>query len=80
VTASEQRRQGQCGASCSARAITPSARSASSRLDDVRFNSPYGQDHEVLVQVPLSLGLTDKQIVSFAQGITVTSAALAANG
>jgi hypothetical protein len=46
----------------------------------VRFNSPYGQDHEVLVQVPLSLGLTDKQIVSFAQGITVTSAALAANG
>jgi hypothetical protein len=41
---------------------------------------PYGQDHEILVQVPLSLGLTDKQIVSFARGITVTSAAQASNG
>jgi hypothetical protein len=41
---------------------------------------PDGRGHEVLVQVPLSLGLTDQQIVSFARGITVASAARAANG
>jgi hypothetical protein len=36
--------------------------------------------HKVLVQVPASLGLTRAQIVSFAQGITVTKAAKAAAG
>jgi hypothetical protein len=36
--------------------------------------------HKVLVQVPTSLGLTKAQIVSFAQGITVTSEAKAAGG
>jgi hypothetical protein len=41
---------------------------------------PDSAGHKVLVQVPASLGLTQAQIVSFAQGITVTKAAKAAAG
>jgi hypothetical protein len=41
---------------------------------------PTSSGHKVLVQVPASLGLTQAQIVSFAQGIKVTSAAKAAVG
>jgi hypothetical protein len=41
---------------------------------------PDGSGHKVLVQVPASLGLTQAQIVSFAQGITVTQAARATVG
>jgi hypothetical protein len=41
---------------------------------------PDGAGHKVLVQVPASLGLTDSQIVSFAQGITVTREAKAGVG
>jgi hypothetical protein len=41
---------------------------------------PHGAGSKVLVQVPTKLGLTDKQIVQFADGITVTSAAQAARG
>jgi hypothetical protein len=41
---------------------------------------PSGQGSKVLVQVPVSLGLTSNQIVHFAQGITVTSAAVSGKG
>jgi hypothetical protein len=41
---------------------------------------PDAKGHKVLVQIPASVGLTNDQIVSFAQGITVTSAAVAAGG
>jgi hypothetical protein len=41
---------------------------------------PHGAGSKVLVQVPTKLGLTDKQIVQFADGITVTSEAQAARG
>jgi hypothetical protein len=41
---------------------------------------PDAAGHKVLVQVPTSLGLTDAQIVSFAQGITVTRMAKAGVG
>ena len=41
---------------------------------------PDSAGHKVLVQVPASLGLTQAQVVSFAQGITVTKAAKAAAG
>jgi hypothetical protein len=41
---------------------------------------PHGAGSKVLVQVPTKLGLTDKQIVQFADGITVTSDAQAARG
>ena len=41
---------------------------------------PSGQGSKVLVQVPVSLGLTSDQIVHFAQGIIVTSAAVPAKG
>lgn len=41
---------------------------------------PDGAGHKVLVQVPISLGLTDDQIVSFAQGVTVTRLAKASAG
>jgi hypothetical protein len=41
---------------------------------------PVGAGSKVLVQVPTKLGLTDKQIVQFADGITVTSDAQAARG
>ena len=41
---------------------------------------PSGQGSKVLVQVPVSLGLTSNQIVRFAQGITVTSVAVPASG
>lgn len=41
---------------------------------------PDSTSHKVLVQVPLSLGLTQGQVVSFAQGIRVTRAAKAAAG
>jgi hypothetical protein len=41
---------------------------------------PDGAGHQVLVQVPRSLGLTDDQIVRFAQGITVTGEAQPAAG
>jgi hypothetical protein len=41
---------------------------------------PSGQGSKVLVQVPVSLGLTSNQIVHFAQGITVTSAAVPGKG
>jgi len=41
---------------------------------------PDAAGHKVLVQVPVSLGLTQAQIVSFAQGITVTSAVKATVG
>lgn len=41
---------------------------------------PDGVGHNVLVQVPKSLGLTDDQIVRFAQGVTVTGEAEAAAG
>jgi hypothetical protein len=41
---------------------------------------PDSAGHKVLVQIPAALGLTQAQIVSFAQGITVTSAAKATVG
>lgn len=41
---------------------------------------PDAKGHKVLVQIPASVGLTNNQIVRFAQGITVTSAAVAASG
>lgn len=41
---------------------------------------PDAQGHKVLVQVPASLGLSNAQVVSFADGITVTSAAKAGLG
>jgi hypothetical protein len=41
---------------------------------------PDGAGHSVLVQVPTSLHLTNDQIVRFAQGITVTKAAMAGVG
>jgi hypothetical protein len=41
---------------------------------------PDAKGHKVLVQIPASVGLTNHQIVRFAQGITVTSAAVAASG
>jgi hypothetical protein len=41
---------------------------------------PHGAGSKVLVQVPTKLGLTDKQIVQFADGITVTSDAQAGRG
>ncbi|MFG2004428.1 hypothetical protein ACGFNU_35275 [Spirillospora sp. NPDC048911] len=41
---------------------------------------PDGAGHKVLVQVPVSLGLTDDQIVRFARGITVTSEAQTTGG
>lgn len=41
---------------------------------------PDATGHKVLVQIPASVGLTDNQIVRFAQGITVTSAAVAGKG
>jgi hypothetical protein len=41
---------------------------------------PHGAGSKVLVQVPTKLGLTDKQIVQFADGITVTSDAQATRG
>jgi hypothetical protein len=42
---------------------------------------PHGAgSSKVLVQVPTKLGLTDKQIVQFADGITVTSDAQAGRG
>lgn len=41
---------------------------------------PDAAGHKILVQVPTSLGLTNDQIVRFAQGITVTSDAVAAAG
>lgn len=41
---------------------------------------PDSAGHKVLVQVPASLGLTQAQIVSFAEGITVTRAARASVG
>jgi hypothetical protein len=52
--------------------------SGSSR--DMWLIFPYGQGYKVLVQVPVSLGLTSNQIVRFAQGITVTSAAVSGKG
>ncbi len=41
---------------------------------------PDAHGHQVLVQVPLSLGLSNAQIVRFAEGISVTSAAKAGVG
>jgi hypothetical protein len=41
---------------------------------------PDAKGHQVQVQVPVSLGLSNAQIVSFADGITVTSAAKAGLG
>jgi len=41
---------------------------------------PDAAGHKILVQVPASLGLTQAQVVSFAQGITVTRAAKATLG
>jgi hypothetical protein len=41
---------------------------------------PDGAGHQVLVQVPTSLGLTDAQIVRFARGVTVTGDAQATHG
>ncbi|MFI6346870.1 hypothetical protein [Streptomyces sp. NPDC050560] len=41
---------------------------------------PDAAGHRVLVQVPVELGLTDGQIVRFAQGITVTRDARATGG
>jgi hypothetical protein len=41
---------------------------------------PDAKGHKVLVQIPASVGLTNDQILRFAQGITVTSAAVAARG
>jgi hypothetical protein len=41
---------------------------------------PDGKGHKVLIQLPVSVGLTTAQLVSFADGITVTSAAKAGVG
>jgi hypothetical protein len=41
---------------------------------------PDGAGHSVLVQVPVELGLTDSQIVRFAEGVTVTQEAQASVG
>jgi hypothetical protein len=41
---------------------------------------PDGKGHHVLIQVPVSVGLSTGQLVQFANGITVTSAAKAAAG
>lgn len=41
---------------------------------------PDAAGHKIWVQVPMSVGLTSDQIVRFAQGITVTSDAVAAAG
>jgi hypothetical protein len=41
---------------------------------------PDGKGHHVLIQVPVSVGLSTAQLVQFANGITVTSAAKAAAG
>jgi hypothetical protein len=41
---------------------------------------PDAAGDKVLVQIPVKLGLTDEQIIRFAQGITVTSRARAARG
>jgi hypothetical protein len=41
---------------------------------------PDAKGDKILVQIPASAGLTNNQIVSFAQGITVTSAAVATGG
>lgn len=41
---------------------------------------PDGKGHHVLIQVPVSVGLSTAQLVQFADGITVTSAAKAAAG
>ncbi|MFE9610147.1 hypothetical protein [Streptomyces sp. NPDC006012] len=41
---------------------------------------PDNAGHNVLVQTPVKLGLTDSQIVQFAEGVTVTSEAQAAVG
>jgi len=41
---------------------------------------PDGKGHQVLIQVPVSVGLSTAQLVQFADGITVTSAAKAAAG
>jgi hypothetical protein len=49
-------------------------------LSFVQLFYPDAQGHKVQVQVPQSLGLSNAQIVSFAAGITVTSAAQAGQG
>ncbi|MGH3246953.1 MAG: hypothetical protein ACRDOI_12170 [Trebonia sp.] len=41
---------------------------------------PDAEGHKVLVQIPASVGLANSQIVRFAQGITVTGAAVAGKG
>ena len=41
---------------------------------------PDGMGHQVLIQLPASVGLTTAQLVKFADGITVTSAAKTAAG
>ena len=41
---------------------------------------PDGKGHKILIQLPVSVGLTTAQLVKFADGITVTSAAKTAGG
>jgi hypothetical protein len=41
---------------------------------------PDGRGHKILIQLPTSVGLTTPQLVKFADGITVTSAAKTASG
>ena len=41
---------------------------------------PDAKGHKVLIQLPVSVGLSTAQLVKFADGITVTSAAKAGNG
>jgi hypothetical protein len=41
---------------------------------------PDGTGHKILIQLPTSVGLTTAQLVKFADGITVTSAAKTAGG
>jgi hypothetical protein len=54
---------------------------APNRLSDTRWLSfPSGHEGYVLVQVPASLGISDDQIITFAEGITVTEEALFTGG
>ena len=41
---------------------------------------PDGREHKILIQLPMSVGLTTAQLVKFADGITVTSAAKTTGG